>query len=238
MHTNAERNHDVATLGQGRSPPSENSLERPSPVMRPKALFTDCVSRDVIAALRALHFPGCTVVDLTWGKGAFWMPGAFWSDQDVVGIDIAPRQGCKIRANARYAPVKDRAVDLAVFDPPHIWSPGNTATSKAAIYDDYGSMPTLQALIDLYVEGVAEARRIARVGAIVKCADMVKHGRFTPSHAIVMAKLEPTVGWPTDIAILDTGIVRPVRPDQPVLHLRHTVSYFLVYRWSEKAVRL
>ncbi len=45
------------------------------------------------------------------------------------------------------------------------------------------------------------------------------------------------IHWPEDVAILDSGVVRPMRPNQRVLHLRHAHSYFLVYKWGSRKLR-
>jgi len=198
---------------------------------RTQAVFRDTNSAKVVEAILQIHFPGSpTIVDLTWGKGAFW--GG--SDRDVIGIDKAPRFGCQVKADARYIPLQEQSVDVLIFDPPHIYSPGNITGMN--LIGDYGSFETLEEAHMVYIDAAQDIMLTAGQGSIIKCTDMVKHGRFVPTHAMVMAGLSPFLGWPADIAILDSGVVR-MQPWSQVKHLRHAHSYFLVYKNKERDPR-
>lgn len=202
---------------------------------RINAVFRDCISKDVLRAIFDIHFPTCGkaegeryIVDLTWGKGAFWGDG----EAPVVGFDIAPRLGCEVKADAVAAPIKDEAFVVAILDPPHIHAPGKSRRTRIA--DDYGGLPSQKEIRKLYVKAAPELRRIAKTGAILKCTDMVESGKFQPNHALIIGGVSEHLGWPVDIAILDSGVVRPTRPGHRVLHLRHAHSYFLVYKWEKR----
>ena len=69
-----------------------------------------------------IHFPNArTVADLTWGKGRFWNKV---DGLDIVGLDVDTRGGAQVVSNYQTVPLRDQSVDVAVFDPPFIFSPG------------------------------------------------------------------------------------------------------------------
>lgn len=195
---------------------------------RPKALFRDVRSREVIEALLAIHFPDVTsIVDATWGKGAFWR-----GHEPVVGLDIVPRLGCQLAADATDLPLRSQAVDLAVFDPPFTFSRGKNPGSTK-VHEDFSFLPNYDSLLSLCRGAAEELRRVARLGAIVKLADSVKHGKFHSLHIDAVNEMRPWLGGPEDIAILDSGVVRPDGPNWGApKHLRNTHSYFFVYVWG------
>lgn len=202
---------------------------------RTNAVFRDVYSRDVIGRILAVDFPDIeSVADLTWGKGAFWSPEDY-PPNFVVGLDKRPRYGCQIAADARHVPLVDGAVDLAIFDPPH--QHGISKTTTLQHQADFDRMPNQRDIHQLLADTAPEIRRIARIGAIIKLTDMVEAGRFIPTHIMFAASAATLLGLPCDMAILDSGVVRPVRPNQRVLHLRHAHSYFLIYKWAERHPR-
>lgn len=210
---------------------------------RTNAVFRDTDSKAVIASILAVAFPDIkSVADLTYGKGAFWYGPPDSTDSPLyhagvrlVGFDKRPRYGCQIAADARYVPLADEAVDVVIFDPPHQHAISKTTTLRHQA--DFDRMPNQKDIHQLLREAAPELRRVARIGAIVKLTDMVEAGRFMPTHAMFSAAAAPLLGWPCDLAILDSGVVRPMKPNQRVLHLRHAHSYFLCYRWSEREPR-
>ena len=149
---------------------------------RIQAVFRDCLSRDVLRAIFDIHFPTCgRIVDLTWGKGAFWgKEGA-----PVVGFDIAPRLGCEVKADATAAPIKDGAFEVAIFDPPHIHAPGKTR--KTAIAAEYGGLPSQKATSELYVRAAPDIRSIATPGGILNCTDLGGRGKLSRHLALLTA---------------------------------------------------
>ncbi len=150
-------------------------------------------------------------------------------------MDIAPRYDCDILGSAAQVPLCDDAVDFAVLDPPFIWSRGK-APSGIGIFDNYSSFLKLDDLYRMYQAASFELYRISRLGAIVKSADTVKHGRFHPNHAILMALMSEGMGWPEDLAVLSSTNPTPTRM-KAVRHLRHSQSYFAIYRWDSKDIR-
>ena len=199
---------------------------------RRNAVFRDCYSRDVIDAIFAVHFPGpVEIADLTWGKGAFWR--APLSEQVLYQLDKNPRYGAGY-ADCRAVPLPDDIVDVVVFDPPHQHGQSKTTTLKHQA--DYGRAANQAEIHALIRETVPEIRRLARLGAVIKLTDMVEAGRVMPTHILVAAGCADVLGWPEDLAILDSGVVRPTRHVR-ILHLRHAHSYFLVYKWGSRRPR-
>lgn len=200
---------------------------------RTNAVFRDTNSKAVIARILAVDFPDIkSVADLTWGKGAFWRDD---NRDRVIGLDKLPRYGCQIAADARHVPLADGAVDVAIFDPPHQHGISKTTTLRHQA--DFDRMANQKDIHQLLLDAAPELQRIARVGAIVKLTDMVEAGRFMPTHAMFAAAVAPSLGWPCDMAILDSGVVRPMKPNQRVLHLRQAHSFFLIYKWAEREPR-
>lgn len=194
------------------------------------AVFRDARSRDVVNALLSIHWPSdIRILDMTWGKGAFWQG----TERHVVGADLAPRYGCHMKADAQRLPIRSAAFDVAVFDPPHLFSRG-PSPSRQTLHDDYSEVSNYEVLRRLYAGAATEIRRVATRGAIIKFTDMVKFGRLHPSHLIIGCEIAPVLGWPDEIAILDSGTVRP-NPSQEgggQRHLRNNHSYFFLYDWG------
>ncbi len=227
---------------------------------RKNAVFRDVYSKEVIDQIFHVHFPDIDygpgpyewegsvvnprpVADLTWGKGAFHpkhLPDekskhCGHCTRPVIGLDYYPRNGAQIGADARHVPLVDNAVDVVIFDPPHQHGVSKTTTLKHQA--DFGRLPNQKDIHQLLIDVAPEIRRVARVGAIIKLTDMVEAGRFMPTHIMFASAAAPLWGLPCDMAILDSGVVRPMKPNQRVLHLRHAHSYFLIYKWSERAPR-
>lgn len=201
---------------------------------RRNAVFRDCYSRTVMEVVMGLHFADAELVaDLTWGKGAFWSREALeqWC---VIGLDLAPRYGCEIQAVSQAVPLADDSVDVAIFDPPH--QHGRSKTTTLRHQADFDRMDNQAQIHQLILDTAPELYRIACQGAIIKLTDMIEAGRYMPSHALVMAACSPILGWPDDVAILDSGVVRPVKPSR-ILHLRHAHSFFLIYKWGVRMPR-
>ena len=203
-----------------------------SHAVRPKSVFRNQNSSDVMKVIAEIYFaPDATYADVTWGKGVFFrkLPAA-----KVIGLDLKPRYGAQVQADAAHIPLRDKSVDVVVFDPPHQHGRSSTTTLKQQ--DDYGRMASQNEIHKLCLAAALEIERVARVGAVIKLTDMVEAGRFMPTHLLFAAAVADLFGWPADIGILDSGVVRPVRHAR-ILHWQEVQSYFLVYRWHERAPR-
>ena len=117
---------------------------------RQSALFRGVRSRDVIRTLMELHFPRAKGIADHWGKGAFWFGGEL-----VLGLDIEPRLGCAVRADAQAVPLRYHAVDVAVFDPPFTWSRGRNPGSTM-LHKDFSYLARYEDLYRLLAEAAKE----------------------------------------------------------------------------------
>ena len=200
---------------------------------RCNSVFRDVNSSDVVKSVFEVHFSeASSVADLTYGKGAFWKNVP--ENLTVVSLDQNPRYGCLVKSDCRSVPLGDQSVDVVVFDPPH--QHGVSLSTTLRQQEDFGRLSSQTEIHALVRDTAPEIRRISRVGAIIKITDMVEGGRFMPSHILIASSLSPVLGWPADMAILDSGVVRPTNHER-VLHLRHAHSYFMVYKWNEKTPR-
>ena len=189
--------------------------------------------------LRLYVRPGCTVADVTYGKGVFWknVPRGLYN---VKATDISTGTDC------RCLPYGDGEVDCVVLDPPYMHSPGGTAHATHAAFERHyrnnGSGGQTcskyhQAVIDLYDEAGAEACRVLRDNGvfIVKCQDEVCANRQRFTHVELMKIYEKMGLVAEDMFVVvrrnRPGVSRMVRQ----VHARKNHSYFLVFWKRGKA---
>lgn len=199
-------------------------------------LTTVCTSNEEGFA-RILHLyarPGQVIVDPTFGNGRFWkniderLYTTHRTDLSRDGIDL------------KQLPHEDESVDLEVLDPPYRYTPTKNTPQDSApghgkvdgLYNlSAAKLTNTQQVIDLYVAGFQEARRVLKTGGflVVKCQDTVQDGKNWWVHVILMDEAEK-LGF----ACRDTLIVCPKSVPQSrwdhQRHLRKAHSYFLVFR--------
>jgi hypothetical protein len=130
----------------------------------------------LIHAVCRLHLrPADTIADLTYGKGTFWKAVGDGIRVRVTGSDLVtcPKSPHDFRA----LPYADKSFDVVVFDPPYIQT-GN-ATHRYTERYGFAQVPklTMADVVQLYADGMAEARRVARKMLWVKCKDGMESGR-------------------------------------------------------------
>lgn len=204
-----------------------------------------------------LHFPQATLVaDLTWGKGRFWIwpretqgwgligdrhdPGAtFKKIIRVVGLDIEPIAGC-IQSDYLHVPLKDKSVDVVVFDPPFIFTRGVrriTGTKRGFLGAEgavakafpHNSMELLQHTLRAF----EESRRIARQGMVLKGMDLVVGKDVNWWTFGVMQAVQDSWGLlPYDMLIQVSPAARLKDPRwKNQYHFRRRHVVYLIYRW-------
>lgn len=194
-------------------------------------MFRDVHSNTVMQTILEIHFPkDSKILDLTYGKGAFYRE----LNLDVIGFDLNPRYGAVVAADSRHVPVRDKSVDVVILDGP--FQHGISKTSTLKQQEDYTRMKNQWEIHQLMIDTAPEMRRVARVGAIVKCMNIVEAGRYIPTEALFVAAAKKYLGYPEDMAILDSGVVRPTNHER-ILHLRQAHSFFLVYKWTSRPPR-
>ena len=131
-------------------------------------------SARAIARLMTVLFPDArTVLDTTFGSGAFWKGTGL--PVTVTGMDINPERARDVCADFTRLPFADDSFDVVVFDPPYHTDVGHAKASET--HKRYGSFATIDELRPAVERGTAEAWRVARLGAIVKVQDYIHASR-------------------------------------------------------------
>lgn len=184
--------------------------------MHPNAAFVGGSAR-AIQAIFAMHKDVARVLDPTYGLGGFYK---LTPQLQVTGGDLNPAKG--IPMDIRALPFKDESFDAVVLDPPYMSSSGSALEHQFGMFGQ-----SQEKLIELYIAGLQEAWRVARVLVVAKCADAVNSGKFVP----VAARVITGFGQP----LYDTVItVRERSMEHPhwrtVKHFRHNYAYYLIWR--------
>ena len=189
---------------------------------------------DVFPHILNLYVPaGCTVADVTFGKGVFWrnVPTERYT---LLPTDLEDGIDC------RRLPYEDESIDCVVLDPPYMHSPGGTAhTSQSAFEEHYRNNGTgnntekkyHEAVLELYKVAGQEASRVLRERGvfIVKCQDEVCSNRQRFTHVEIIQAYEDFGFVAEDLFV----VVRQNRPGVSSavrqVHARKNHSYFLVF---------
>jgi hypothetical protein len=181
--------------------------------------------------------PGAKVADVTYGKGVFW------KGVDVKQFEFHPTdlsQGVDSRA----LPYQAGSLDVVVFDPPYMHTPGGTAHNGHQNFEQYyqnnsasnGGKKYHEAVLDLYFRSAHEAHRVLKGEGIyiVKCQDEVCANQQRLTHVEIINEL-------AEIGFIVEDLFVVVRRNKPgvsrilkQLHARKNHSYFLVFRKSSK----
>jgi hypothetical protein len=124
--------------------------------------------RDILA----VHLPEPSLIaDVTWGIGNFWLTELL-ERHEVIGSDL--RDTGDIVADCRRLPYRGGWFDAVCLDPP--WGNISTRPRGGGMEDRFQLQPqSLDDLLALYRDGIAEGARVLRAGGImiVKCQDFV-----------------------------------------------------------------
>ena len=139
---------------------------------------------DLIAAVAELWFkPDDLVVDVTWGKGAFWRK---YQPDNFVAHDLDPDKGDGV--DFRSLPEAEGSVDVVVFDPPYVSQGGRTTSTIPGMQGAYGmfNAPGSPEGVDqLIEEGLHEIARVLKLSTgrcLVKTSDYISSGKYHPGH--------------------------------------------------------
>ena len=175
--------------------------------------------------------PGCTVADVTFGKGVFWkrIPSDTYR---LLPSDLSTGTDC------RNLPHADATIDCVVFDPPYMHTPGGTAHVNHQNYEGYyrnnvaaSDKKYHEAVLDLYFTAAREAWRVLRKGGIyiVKCQDEVCANQQRLTHIEIVNELH-NIGFVVEDLFV---VVRNGRPGVSRIlrqaHARKNHSYFLIF---------
>lgn len=161
---------------------------------------------DLIATIAPIYLDGHSVLDVTYGKGAWWRrytPDRFTChDLALDGVDF------------RDLPEADNSVDVVCFDPPYVPCgslpqviESSHRSSAGAFRHAYGLQPMSHNDIEtLFRDGLAECARVARRWVLAKCADYVTGGRFRLGHlSMIDAARSADLADPWDLIVHHTG---------------------------------
>jgi hypothetical protein len=138
---------------------------------RPLTSVMTYSSAEVVASMLHSLYPDCSsVLDCTYGAGAFWKNGH--DGLALTTLDKDPARKPDIVADFTALPFAGGSFHAVVFDPPHRCDNGK-ASIMGARYGGFRDAAEMEAAIRA---GAREAWRVARIGVIVKLADHV-HGQ-------------------------------------------------------------
>ena len=220
-----------------------------------EALHPGPTSAEVIESIFAMHFAPPTpdhydalrVLDMTSGRRTFWNWDyrdkypfmRLWFNDNYQDIpnplpdDIEYLEFTK--CDFTRLPWPDNYFDIAVFDPPH--SAHGPPSDDIRDKDRYGSTRDQQGapqnhmnVLDLLVDGIKEATRVAQLGIIIKTMDIIESGEYWSHihHAEYALRFH-------EFNIVDKVYFLPSRRPQPdeargaeVRHFRNRPSVFIV----------
>lgn len=147
----------------------------PDPAIRGTTLtYMPIGSAEATRRILHLAYRDCrTAIDLTYGAGRFWAPPPP-PGLSVWGNNLDPDSVTPYHRDFTATGLADDEFDLAIYDPPHLADGGERSVMAAR----FGTVKGTDGLRVLIVAGALEARRIARIGVLVKVADHSHGGRW------------------------------------------------------------
>lgn len=166
-----------------------------------------------------------TVLDATYGLGAFWSK---YRPPLLTGCDLDPAKSpCGESVDFRALPFGDRSFDVVVFDPPYKL---NGTPALAGFDASYGvDVPTTwQDRMQVIADGARDCARVARRHLLVKCQDQVVSGKMRWQTDVVTAVAYDAGFRKADrFDFRSNGLPQP--PGRSQQHARHSVSQLLVF---------
>lgn len=149
---------------------------------------------------------------------------------EIVGTDLNPAMAKDAAADATRLPFPTNSFDVVVFDPPFRGRPG-----EWALGDRFGSLTSMPAVYALYREGIKESARVACLGIVVKCQDIVAGANLRHTRWRVIAAGSTVFGrFPQDIAVFTSSNYRLISSKwKTQRHLRRGESYFILWKFGK-----
>lgn len=171
------------------------------------------------------YLPG-TVLDMTYGLGAFWNR---YRPHTLIAMDRYAGH-VDLTADAICLPFANASIATVVYDPPYKLNGTSTGYGLGAMderYGVHGSYVPAAARHALLLDGVSEALRVATRYVLVKCADQISSGRYNAQTFMVWQRAMEHGATMVDMLHVVGGREQPSGTRQ--LHARRNYSSLLVF---------
>jgi len=184
---------------------------------------------ELMAECAELGYLDGTVLDMTYGMGAFWRRH---EPQRLIAMDryVTHRFRLNVLADATCLPFDNRSVDSAVFDPPYKLNGTSTDIGPSMLDARYGvggSYTPAAVRHALLLDGTSEALRVARRYVLVKCADQISSGKYNAQTFMVWNRAMEHGATMVDMLHVMGSREQPYGTRQ--LHARRNYSSLLVF---------
>lgn len=235
-----EDGREFADQSQQTDSDTKNKRKSPDGVATNNLVFSSGVGTndEIFPDILKLYVAeGSTIADVTFGRGVFWKK-VDREKYNLLATDIKDGTDC------RDLPYEDESIDVVVFDPPYMHTPGGTAHKGHQNFENYYANNQAQkpgrhkyhdAVLELYFQAADEALRVLKPNGIyvVKCQDEVCANQQRLTHVEIINELEPK-GFVTEDLFVVTRRNKPgVSRVKKQVHARKNHSYFLVF-WKRK----
>jgi hypothetical protein len=203
---------------------------------------------EVFPKLLSLHVEDeASIADVTYGKGVFWKQVNL-NDYEVYASDLEPTKSPSgYSVDCRNLPYEDNSLDVVVLDPPYAegFYRRNKDTmagtgSQSQFREHYSNGEVLdtkgskyhQAVLDLYCEAGAEARRVLKQDGtfVVKVQDEVSANTQELTHIQITNFYEGELDFYTkDLFVVVRSNKPAVSGMDSQVHARKNHSFFMVY---------
>ena len=207
-------------------------VDGPRPVLKPVLTALVGGNDELIERVAKIYLKaGDKVADVTFGRGVFWkkidLKYIVLNTSDLVTVENG-------KYDFRALPYKDNEFDVVVLDPPYMHGSGSVKPSLNKCYQNNSAATTSMShekIIDMYVEGALEARRILKKGGLlwVKCQDEIESGRQRWSHVEILALVEAIGFKAIDLFVL-VSTAGPLMRRKYQLHARKNHSYLWIFK--------
>ena len=179
--------------------------------------------------------PPRRIVDVTVNAGRFWRG----SHRRVLGMDVDARYSPSLVGDNMVMPFRSDAIDVLVYDPPHVPNQGRDRTKDFTRRFGLGLKSAVEnghSFTHLYAAFVKEAHRVVREEGILLCkiTDYVHNHRLQWAH-LEMVRAATDAGFKACDCIVKIRTAPIVDPKwKTAHHARRQHCYWLVFRKSAR----
>lgn len=180
---------------------------------------------------------GFRILDMTYGKGAFWKK-IDKSKYIVVENDIEPSRG-SWHEDFRNTHWDNEQFDIVILDPPYVFGAGGTDSVmdeqyKNGLYRQDETQKGVSSIISLYSGGMKEAKRILTKNGLlmVKCMDLISGGKQHRIHMNLYNIAIVSMGMLDEDLFIFQQSGTPVMRHNYQIHARKNNSFLWIFRKS------